>query len=281
MTMDINSVIQPVWAWLLDFSGRLLPEYILPNLRLILQVVLIMVAAYIAGKIGKFLIKRLLKIVGLKNLTDKSWAEGVLKITGYSGGIVELIADLVKWLIYILFLTFILQIVGLSGVADIFNQVAIFVPKFIGAVLLIVIGFIIADFFGKIFEEAGGKMLGGEGMGKFTGGIVRYTICLMVLIMALALLGIETAALAILLGSLLVMVIILTTFGIKDIMPEITAGLQVKSAFRVGDRVKVAGYAGVIEEMDQLVTRLKTRNSVVIIPNTTMVRGITEKKNKK
>ncbi len=281
MTMDLNAFLQPLTAWLADFSARLLPDYIIPNLRIILQIVLILVVAYIAGKVGKSLTKRLLNIVGLKNLTDKSWAEGVLKITGYKGSIVELIADLVKWLIYILFLTFILQTMGLSGVTDIFNQVATFVPRFIGAILLMVVGFIIADFFGKVFEEAGGKLLGGEGLGRFVGGLVKYSIGLVVLIMSLALLGVETAALAILLSSLLVTIIIITAFGMKDVVPEITAGLQLKSHYRAGDRIRVSGKEGVISETGQLVTKLKTRSGVILVPNTTMVREVVEKRRKK
>ncbi len=279
--MDLNAFFAPLWTWMGNFSARIIPDYILPNIRIMLEIVLILAVAYIAGKVGKSLTRRLLRIVGLKNLTDKSWAEGVLRITGYKGSIVELIADLVKWLIYILFFTFILQTLGLSGVADLFNQVAIFVPRFIGAILLMVVGFIIADFFGKVFEEASGKLLGGEGLGRFVGGLVRYSVGLVVIIMSLALLGIETAALAILLSALLVTIIIITAFGIKDIIPEITAGLQVKGNFRAGDRIKVAGYTGIVEEVDQLVTKLKVNGKVVLIPNTRMAREVVEKQKKK
>ncbi|MBN1896363.1 MAG: mechanosensitive ion channel family protein [Candidatus Aenigmarchaeota archaeon] len=275
--MDFNTFIQPLAVWLGDFSARLLPDYIIPNLRLILQLVLILVAAYIVGKLSKFLTKRLLSIVGLKRLTDKSWAEGVLRITGYKGSIVELISDLVKWLIYIVFFTFILQAVGLSEVADIFGQIAIFVPRFIGAILLIVVGFIIADFFGKVFGEAGSKLLGGHDIGQFTGGLVRYTIGLVVLIMALALVGIDIAALAILLAAVLVMVIIIAGFGLKDILPEITAGIQVKGAYKVGDRVNVNGYSGVIDEIAPTVTKLKTKGNPVILPNSVFVKNPVER----
>lgn len=281
MTMDISAFLQPAVTWFADVSARLVPEYIIPNLTLILQIVLILAVAYIVGKVGKVLTRRLLNVVGLSRLTEKSWAEGVLKITGYRGSIVELIADLVKWLIYILFFTFILQAAGLPGVSDIFGQVATFVPRFIGAILLIAVGFIIADFFGKVFQEASAKMLGGEDLGKFVGGLVRYTVGMVVLIMSLALLGVETAALAILLSALLVTIIIITSLGIKDTVPEITAGLQIRSSLRPGDRIKVAGHSGMIEEIGQLMTKLKTKNSVVIIPNTTMSRGIVEKAGRK
>jgi hypothetical protein len=281
MSMDFNAFGQTVWEWLVEFSNRLLPEYILPNLWLIFEIVLLLIAAYIMGRAGKFVTKRLLSVVGLKRMTARSWAENVLKITGYKGSIVELIGDLVKWLIYILFFAFILQTVGLSGVADIFSQIATFVPRFIGAILLIVVGFIIADFFGKVFGEAGSKVLEDQNLGKFVGGLVRYTIGMIVLIMSLALIGLDIAALAILLAALLATIIIITSVSIKDIMPEITSGIQVRNRVKVGDRIKVNGYAGVVEEIKPLVTRLKAQKSVIIIPNSMLTSRPIEKQNRK
>jgi len=279
--MDFATFIEPLMEWFSGFSADLLPVYIIPNLRIMLQLVLILVVAYITGKLGKALVKRLLNIVGLKRLTEKSWAEGVLRITGYKGSIVELISDLVKWLIYIVFFTFILQALGLSQVADIFGQIAIFVPKFIGAILLIVIGFIIADFFGKVFGEAGSKFIGSEDFGNFIGGIVRYTIGLVALTMSLALIGIETVALAILLSALLGTLIIIIAFAIKDVMPEISAGMRIKSLYKVGDKIRVDKLIGTIDDMQPLCIKLKTRNSMINVPNTKVAKGVVESIRKK
>ncbi|MBN2330420.1 MAG: mechanosensitive ion channel [Candidatus Aenigmarchaeota archaeon] len=279
--MDLNSLGQSLWAWIADFSSKLLPEYILPNLWLIFEVVFILVIAYIVGRFGKFVTKRLLSMVGLKRMTAKSWAENVLKITGYKGSVVELIGDLVKWLIYILFFTFILQTLGLSGVADVFGQIANFVPRSIGAILLMVIGFIIADFFGKVFGEAGFRMLQDQDLGKFVGGLVRYTIGMVVLIMSLALIGLDIAALSILLAALLVTIIMITAISLKDILPEITSGIQVKSRLKAGDRVKVDGYSGVVESIRPLVTMLNSGKSVIIMPNSILTKNPVEKQNRK
>ncbi len=275
--MDINSALQAAAAWLSGLYSTLLPDYILPNLTLITEIILILIVAYISARIGKFLTSRVLSIVGLKRLTEKSWAENALKVTGYKGSIVGLIADLVKWLIYIVFFTLILQTVGLSGVADILGQVAIIVPRFIGAILLVVVGFIIADFFGKVFGEAGSKFMGAESIGSFIGGIVRYTIGMVVLIMSLALIGLDISALAILLSALLVMVIVIATLGIKDLLPEVSSGIQLKGTVRPGERVKVAGYAGIVESVEPMYTRLKTGTSTVMIPNSLIIKSVIEK----
>ena len=275
--MDIASVIQGASAWLSGAAGAIVPQYIVPNISLILQIVLIVAVAYIAGRLGKFLTTRLLSMVGIKRLAERSWTEGVLRVTGYKGSVVELISDLVKWLIYIMFFTILLQILGLSGAADILGQVAIFVPRFIGALLLIVVGFIIADFFGKIFAEAGSRFMGAESFGSFTGGLVKYTIGMVVLIMSLALIGLDISALAILLCALLVMVIIIATIGMKDILPEVTAGIELKGSIKPGEHVKVSGYSGVVDSIEPLVTKIKTRGAMVLIPNTIVAGAVIEK----
>jgi len=272
--MGMNGLLMPAWLWITDLSVRIMPEYIIPNLTIILQITLILVLAYIAGKLGKFLTKRFLIIVELKRLTEKSWAEGVLRVTGYKGSIVGLIADLVKWLIYIVFFIFILKTVGLSQVADTLSQIAIFMPRFIGAILLIVVGFIIADFLGKVFGEAGSKTLGGEGMGQLAGGLVRYTIGIIVLIMSLALMGIGIVAMAILLSALLVMVIIIAGLGLKDTMPEISAGIHNKNNYKVGDRIRVSGYSGVIHDITPINTTIKTAKGLAVLPNTVLMKNI-------
>ena len=156
---DFNTILQNAWLWLADFSRQLVPNYIIPNFQLILQVLLILIGGYIVGRIGKSVTIRLLAMAGLKKVTLKTWTDDILKAVGYRGNIIGLIGDLVKWFIYILVFGLIIETLGFSGVFSIFSQIASFVPRFIAAILIIVLGFLIADFFGKVFEEAAHKSL--------------------------------------------------------------------------------------------------------------------------
>ncbi|MFQ5647889.1 MAG: hypothetical protein ACE5FW_01515, partial [Candidatus Aenigmatarchaeota archaeon] len=196
--MNLESFFQFAWNWLVVFFTQTLPGLVLPNLQLIVQLIVLIIIGYIVGRLAKVIMVKLLGVVGLKRITTRTWAESILRATGYRGTIVELISDMVKWLIYILFLAVIIQTLGLPGVADLFTQIAAFMPRFIGAILIIVIGFIVADFFGKVFEEAGRHFLEEEVLSKLSGGLIKYSIALITIIMALALVGLETSALTIL-----------------------------------------------------------------------------------
>ena len=146
-------VFQEFFAQVGVFFNDFISVYILPNFTLIAWTAIFLVIAYVVGKISKIIVVKILNAVGLKRITAHTWSESILRVTGYKGSIVGLIGDIVKWIIYILFIAFIIQNIGLPGIADIFTQTAVFMPRIIGAILLIVLGFIVADFFGKIFEE--------------------------------------------------------------------------------------------------------------------------------
>ena len=105
----VESVFESFFTDVVNFLYALIPQYILPNLQLIIQVVVLLVVAFVVGKVIKVFAVKILNTIGLKRMTSRSWAESMLKVTGYRGSIVELIGDLVKWLIYILFLALIIS----------------------------------------------------------------------------------------------------------------------------------------------------------------------------
>jgi small-conductance mechanosensitive channel len=247
------------------------PDYIVPNISLIIYVILLLVAGYIAGKLGKLIVTKILAAVGLKRITTKTWAESVIRVTGYKGTIVELIGDIVKWIIYIAFIGIIIQTIGFPGVADIFTQTAAFLPRFIGAILIIVIGFIIADFFGKVFEEAGGRLLSEGLLASLSGGIVRYSIAVVVIIMALSLIGIDSIALTIMFAIILAAFMASLLIGLRDVLPAYSAGLSMKGNIKIGDKIRIGNYSGIVEKIDPLSITLKNGKKRTIIPNSMLI----------
>ncbi len=274
MAQDIFTAI---WVWITSGLSRLIPDYIMPNIQLLIQIIILLVVAYVVGKIGKTIVVNIFGRTGLRRIISRTWTESVLKATGYKGTVIELIGDLVKWLIYILFLAVIIDTAGLPGIAGIFTQVAVFVPRFIAAILLLVVGFIIADFFGKVFEEAGGKFLGEETMGKFSGGVLKYSIGFVTIIMALSLLGLDTASLLLVFGALLISVVAILLLGIKDLIPNISAGIHLKKSLKVGKKIKFGEHSGIIEKVEALSTHINTGKGIVVIPNSLLMKGIIER----
>lgn len=275
-----TSVFESLWVYFLSLIQAFIPTYIIPNIQLIIQVAVLLVVAYIVGRVVKVLAIKILNVVGFKRITSKSWAESILKAAGYRGSIVELIGDLVKWLIYILFLALIIQTLGLAEVAFIFTSVAAFIPRFIGAILIIAIGFIIADFFGKIFEEALRSFLNEDSLSSLAGGLVKYSISLIVIIMSLALLGLDVLSLTILFALLLTAVVIVMALGIKDLFPNYTAGMHVKKLVKPGETIRVGKHQGVVERFEAFSVILRDGNKRLSVPNSVFLSNTIEKKGK-
>ncbi|UCD06869.1 MAG: mechanosensitive ion channel [Candidatus Aenigmatarchaeota archaeon] len=263
---SINEILQGVWVWITSFTNDIMPVYVLPNIQLIIQIVILLIVGYIGGKIGKIIIVKILSVTGLRKITIRTWTEDILKAMGYKGTIVGLIGDLVKWFIYILVIGVIIDTLGFPGFVNIFNQIAIFVPKFIVAILIIVIGFLIADFFGKIFEEAGRRFIG-EVVSSFSGGLVKYSIALVAIIMALGVIGLDTTPLNIMFTLILAAIVVVLTIGIKDMLPNVTSGMYLKKTLKHGEHIKIGHHSGIVEKIEPMAVTLRQGSKRILIPN--------------
>ncbi|HDD46532.1 MAG TPA: mechanosensitive ion channel [Candidatus Aenigmarchaeota archaeon] len=245
---------------------------LITNLQFIISIVAIIVFGFIAGRLLKFIIVKILVTTGIRRMTQNAWINEFLKISGYKKDVVELIGDIVKWAIYILAITLILQAFGLSSISFVSAEIINLIPRFIFSVLLLIVGFLIADFFGKAFEEAALKFFGDEGVGKLSGGVAKYSIAMASLTLALALLGFDVSALLILLVALIGVVILMLYISFKDVLPEFSAGFSARQLIKIGDKVVIGEYKGRVERFEPFSIVLKNGNKIVRIPNTFLIK---------
>jgi len=65
--------------------------------------------------------------------------------------------------------------------------------------------------------------------------------------------------------------------GMRDILPAYSAGMSIKDNVKVGDRIKIGQYTGVVEKIDALSITLKNGKKQVLIPNSMLVKEPIEK----
>ena len=278
---DIFSILQAVWSYFISSLNIFIPQYILPNLQLILQIILILIVGFFVARLSKTVTVKLLTMAGLRKITIRTWTDDILKAVGYRGTLITLIGDLVKWFIYILVLGTIIEIAGFPGIFNIFSQIAIFVPRFIAAILIIVIGFLIADFFGKVFEEAGRRIFQDDFLSSFTGGLIKYSVAFVSIIISLALIGIDTFSLTVMLAIILTSVVIMLVIGVKDMFPNFTAGIYLKKNIKIGEHIKTGNYSGKVERIEPLAVVIKSGAKTVSIPSSFLIKNPVEKRNNK
>lgn len=126
----------------------------------------------------------------------------------------------------------------------------LFMKNLIVAIIIILIGFIIAKTvdkslyrflreieLNKIIKKLGWKF----NIEKFISKLLYYIIILITIIMGLSQLDLATTALNILLAGLVIFVIFLLVIWIKDFIPNLFAGFLIKKAkkFRKGEKIIV------------------------------------------
>ncbi len=158
----------------------------------------------------------------------------------------------------------------MDTLTKILDQVWAFVftngPKVLGAIAIIIIGFLLIKFVEKLLYKALQKSRIDETAHKLIVQIVSILLKVVVLLTAAGTLGINTASLITILGTAGVAV----GLALKDSLGNLAGGFLVlfSKPFVKGDYVETNGVSGTVENITLFYTTLKTvDNKVVYVPN--------------
>ncbi len=142
----------------------------------------------------------------------------------------------------------------------------------IGAILILVIGNMMA----KSFARGVGKLLTKRKVDKavieFISAIIRYLLFVIFLIAALGRIGVQTASVVAVIGAAGLAV----GLALQGSLSNFAAGVLIVSfrPFKSGDYVEVNGVAGIVESIQIFQTVLTTPdNKMVVVPNSGVIGG--------
>ena len=162
-----------------------------------------------------------------------------------------------------------MELVGRKAISniDINTLTQIFmskVPVFLLAFLVFIVGRWLSGRFSRIVENGFNKSPNANPtLSRFLASIIRYVILFAAILAALSILGVDISGLngmVIGLGAAL-------AFILKDALSDIAAGvmLMIFRPYSVGDEVEINGIKGVVQSIEILATRMKTRDNIEII----------------
>ena len=122
----------------------------LPNL--LAAIILLIVGLLIAASLGK-LVKKLVAYTKVDKLVDKAGVNEMFKAVGPIK-ISNILGWLVKWFLIIVVLIAVADILGLPQIIDFLNDVAMFIPNIVIAVVILLIGFVGGNFIYEIVHHA-------------------------------------------------------------------------------------------------------------------------------
>jgi small-conductance mechanosensitive channel len=224
-----------------------------------------LLVGYLVGKLSR----RMLNAAGVDKAVEGTSFERTAQSLGTST--VDLISRLSSWFVYGFAILVAVYIAGLNA-ALFWALVVEWIPQLFIAVLVLVVGFVLADKFELIVSER----LRSVKLPRVTilPRIVKYSVLFIAALVALSQLGVATLALIVMLFVYFLAIIVFGVVALWDFLRSGAAGvyLLLEQPYSIGDRVTIGGRTGVVQEVDLLVTRVEDDNLEHVIPNRTVLR---------
>lgn len=137
----------------------------------------------------------------------------------------------------------------------------------LGAILLLIIGYLLAGIIERSIFTGLGKVRGFDlTLRRFFSQLARYTILALVAVMVLGQFGVQTASIIAALGAIGLAI----GLALQSTLQNIAAGIMllVLRPFRVGEHVEVGAITGTVEEIGLFATQLRSTDGIFIFaPN--------------
>jgi hypothetical protein len=133
----------------------------------IIGALLILLIGWIIARVVKRLCVRGLKLVRFNYLTEKSGIEKFLEKGGVKVSSIHIIGTLIYWIIMLVVILATLNSLKLTAASTLFNQIMLYIPNIIVAILILVIGIYFARLVSQVLitslknmEEKAASMIG-------------------------------------------------------------------------------------------------------------------------
>jgi flagellar biosynthesis protein FliQ len=145
--------------------------------------ILILVAGWLLAKLARLALQKGLKAINFHVLTERAGIDGFLRQGGIMTDTNGILAALVYWLGILAALMIAFNVLDLANVTQMIGQVALFVPKIIVALLVLVFGAYFARFIDQTITAYGRNMALADA--AILGHLARYAIMVLVVLIAL------------------------------------------------------------------------------------------------
>ncbi|MEL7022171.1 MAG: mechanosensitive ion channel domain-containing protein [Pseudomonadota bacterium] len=217
----------------------------------VLAAIALLVFGHFISKFIGFAIARILKKVGLDQLGEKAGLNEMAARSGVSMTASDVFGKIIYWLLFLTFLISAADALGLERISDTINGFVAYLPKLIGALMVLLIGLFAAQFVRSIVEAALGSInLGYE---KAVGALIYAIIVIVVASLAVGQLEVETDLLnqviSIVLLACAAAVALAMGLGTRDVAGNIVAGVYARDLYTPGKRITVGDVSGTILEV--------------------------------
>ncbi len=245
--------------------------------------VVILIVGIIVSRIFSDIVRRLLVIANTDTYLAKLDARRFFQAIGYGGGFSDLIAFIVRWLLYAVVAFSAAYALGFFDMMIFIRYALMYLSKILIAAGLFVMGLIV----GESVKQGVIKMLrvneaeridpiGAEmPIYAVVGTTAKYMIVFAFMLFALAITGIGTEITYMVFGVLLAGFVILLILSIKDIAKNMILSIyfQRSNTLLKDQNITVGDIHGKMVSMGPVYTKIRKKNETVLVPNNMLLKN--------
>ena len=258
--MNFHIVVESLQKIMLDII------HFIPNL---INGLIILLVGYIVAVFIRWIVKLVLRYTKFDPLIERTGITGAMRGLGVKMPLSVILAQTVFALLLISFFITATRLMGLLAVSQLLERVLTFLPNLIAALIVFLLGGMVAQFVGNLVTSV--ATAAGLSYAKRLGNVLQYMISLFVVILALGVLGIDTALLV------TVVTIMIAAFGLafglalglgaRSVVHHILAGYYVRQRFPVGQAIELNQVVGAVSGVGSVNTVVTTGEGTVVFPN--------------
>lgn len=192
----------------------------LPNL---FGAILVFILGWIIAGWLKRLAVKLFEMVRLAKAVEGTAVETFLKKAEWKGKIEEIIGNLVKWIIVLIFFIAAANILGLSAVSEVLNKILAYLPSVFSAALILLVGTLLSGLVEGLIKGAMGAV--DVSTARLLGKITSWIVMVFTILAAISELGIaEKVINTLIIGAVATLTLglgLAIGLGLKDLVKEV------------------------------------------------------------
>jgi small-conductance mechanosensitive channel len=240
------------------------------SLPTLLGAIALLVVGFVIAKLLGFAVRKGLQRLGVDRASRFAGVSALLPATGSGQTVSGLLGLLVFWLVMLSFIISAADLLGLAGVSTAVNLLITFLPRVIGALVVVLVGVLLARLARRAIRAAGIAVR--FEYANALAGVIYAVLLVITSSLAIGQLGVATELLnnlvAILFLTIGVSVALAVGFGARDVAGQVIAGMYARELYQPGTTIEVSQLRGRLLEIATTNTLIETSDgSIACISN--------------
>ena len=235
----------------------------------IVNAAILLIVGYFIARLVRGLLTKGLRAAHFDNVADRAGITRFLRMAGTQLDAARVLAVVVFWWIFLFFIEMAFNALELTQITNYINAILGYLPNVFAAILIVVIGALIANLVADIVRGAAGEA--GLTMAPVLASLARWAILIFAVLAALTQLNVAQNMIFILFAAAVGMLALAggLAFGLGgvDAARGLISGYTSGNMLQPGQRVQIGQFTGTVVRHDLNTTIVDTDAGQIAIPN--------------